>query len=78
MVFEIGLTLVLHLILLQFSSHEKADEAEAFFTSRVTAESAMNLKQNIEQVRIKARWVESIKQEEYLEALVRGFACIWW
>ncbi|GFY97179.1 aminopeptidase M1 [Actinidia rufa] len=63
-------------IVTPFSSHEKADEAEAFFASRVPAEFAMNLKQNIEQVRIKARWVESIKQEESLEALVRGFACI--
>ncbi|KAG5537939.1 hypothetical protein RHGRI_025134 [Rhododendron griersonianum] len=59
-----------------FSSHEMADEVEAFFASRETASFAMNLKQSIEQVRIKARWVESIKQEESIEELVRGLACI--
>ncbi|KAI8544643.1 hypothetical protein RHMOL_Rhmol08G0312400 [Rhododendron molle] len=59
-----------------FSSHDMADEVEAFFASCETASFAMNLKQSIEQVRIKARWVESIKQEESIEELVRGLACI--
>lgn len=63
-------------IVTPFSSHENADEVEAFFASRDTASFAMNLKQSIEQVRIKARWVESIKQEESLEELVRGLTCI--
>ncbi|KAH7865367.1 hypothetical protein Vadar_005683 [Vaccinium darrowii] len=63
-------------IVTPFSSHEKADEVEAFFATRETASFAMNLKQSIEQVRIKARWIESIKQEESLEELVRGLACI--
>ncbi|MBA0623122.1 hypothetical protein Godav_008606 [Gossypium davidsonii] len=50
-------------IISPFCSNEKADEVEEFFESRVTSSFAMNLKQSIEQVRIKARLVESIKQE---------------
>ncbi|MBA0691178.1 hypothetical protein Goari_008820 [Gossypium aridum] len=50
-------------IISPFCSNEKADEVEEFFESRVTSSFAMNLKQSIEQVRIKARLVETIKQE---------------
>ena len=48
-----------------------ADEVEAFFASRASPEITMNLKQSIEQVRIKARWIEHIKQEESLKELVK-------
>ncbi|CAK9179920.1 unnamed protein product [Ilex paraguariensis] len=42
-------------IVTPFCSHEMADEVGAFFTSRASPAIAMNLKQSIEQVRIKAR-----------------------
>ncbi|CAK7356897.1 unnamed protein product [Dovyalis caffra] len=41
-------------------SNEKADEVEEFFATRATPGIAMNLKQSIEQVRIKARWVQNM------------------
>ncbi|KAH1066377.1 hypothetical protein J1N35_031364 [Gossypium stocksii] len=41
----------------QFCSNEKVDEVEEFFESRVRPSFAMNLKQSIEQARIKARFV---------------------
>lgn len=56
-------------------SHEKADEVEAFFTDRTNPLFAINLKQSIEQIRIKARLVKKIKQEESLEELVKELAC---
>ncbi|XP_059641854.1 aminopeptidase M1-like [Cornus florida] len=62
-------------IITPFCSHEKADEIEAFFANRVTPAIAMNLTQSIEKVRIKARWVENIGQEEFLEELVANLAC---
>lgn len=61
-------------IVAPFSSNEKADEVEAFFTNRTTPAFAMNLKQSIEQIRIKARWVQNIKQEESLPELVKQLA----
>ncbi|XVF25182.1 hypothetical protein REPUB_Repub13aG0191300 [Reevesia pubescens] len=51
-------------IITPFCSNEKADEIEEFFVSRMRPSFAMNLKRSIEQVRVKARWVESIKQEK--------------
>ncbi|XVF86850.1 hypothetical protein PTKIN_Ptkin18bG0075200 [Pterospermum kingtungense] len=51
-------------IITPFCSNEKADEIEEFFVRRVRPSFARNLKQSIEQVRVKARWVESIKQEQ--------------
>ncbi|KAL6996293.1 hypothetical protein U1Q18_006426 [Sarracenia purpurea var. burkii] len=63
-------------IVTPFSSDEMADEVEVFFASHETASFAMNLKQSIEQVRIKARWVKNIKQEESLEELVKGLASL--
>ncbi|XAR49909.1 Membrane alanyl aminopeptidase, partial [Bertholletia excelsa] len=73
-----GYGMILHrfvrCIVTPFSSHEKADEAEAFFVSLETTSVAMNLKQSIEQIRIKARWVQNIKQEESLAELVRELA----
>ncbi|OMO66173.1 Peptidase M1, alanine aminopeptidase/leukotriene A4 hydrolase [Corchorus olitorius] len=62
-------------IITPFCSHEKADEIEEFFVSRMRPTFAMNLKQSIEQVRIKARWVESIKQEQQsLQDLLKQLA----
>lgn len=58
----------------QFCSNEKADEVEEFFASRVHPSIAMTLKQSIEQVRIKARWVQSIRQEQSLQELVKQLA----
>ncbi|KAK8641886.1 hypothetical protein V6N13_011257 [Hibiscus sabdariffa] len=61
---------------MEFCSNEKGDEVEAFFRSSVTSAFAMNLKQSIEQVRIKARLVESIKQERKpLQHPLKQFAC---
>ncbi|KAG4146143.1 hypothetical protein ERO13_D05G139100v2 [Gossypium hirsutum] len=63
-------------IISPFCSNEKADEVEEFFESRVTSSFAMNLKQSIEQVRIKARLVESIKQERQpLQDLLKQLVC---
>ncbi|WCJ39469.1 aminopeptidase M1 [Euphorbia peplus] len=55
-------------------SNEKADEVEEFFGSRMSPAIAMNLKQSIEKVRIKARWIHSIKQETSLEEPVKELA----
>lgn len=57
----------------QFSSNEMAEEVEEFFSSRVTPSFARNLKQSIEEIRIKAKWIEKVKQEESLiPKLARG------
>ncbi|KAK2965607.1 hypothetical protein RJ640_008448 [Escallonia rubra] len=75
-----GTGMILHYfirdIVTPFCSHEKADEVEAFFASRMHPSFAMNLRQSIEKVRIKARWVDNIKQEESLKDLVKGLACM--
>lgn len=62
-------------IITPFCSNEKADEVTEFFATRATPGIAMNLKQSIEQVRIKARWVQSIKQESSLEEVISRLAC---
>ncbi|KAI7735793.1 hypothetical protein M8C21_000555, partial [Ambrosia artemisiifolia] len=60
-------------IVTPFSSHEMAEEVEEFFSSRVTPSFARILKQSIEKIRIKARWIEKIRQEESLiPKLTRG------
>lgn len=60
----------------QFCSNEKGDEVEEFFEGRVRPSFAMNLKQSIEQARIKARFVQSIKQERQpLQYLLKQLAC---
>lgn len=61
-------------IVTPFSSHEMAEEVEEFFHSRVTPAFVRNLKQSIEQIRIKARWIEKVKKEESLiiPKLARG------
>ncbi|KAD4889372.1 hypothetical protein E3N88_21445 [Mikania micrantha] len=53
-------------IVAPFSSHEMAVEVEEFFSSRVTPSFVRILKQSIEHIRIKARWIEKIRQEESL------------
>lgn len=40
-----------------------ADEVEEFFATHPVPSVAMNLKQSLELVRIKARWIEHIKKE---------------
>ncbi|XP_024180659.1 aminopeptidase M1 isoform X2 [Rosa chinensis] len=57
-----------------FCSNEKADEVEEFFASRLHPSIAMTLKQSIEHVRIKARWVQSARQEQSLQELVKELA----
>lgn len=60
----------------QFCSDDMANEAEVFFGGDDPLPSiALSLKQSLEKVRIKARWVEHIKQEkELLVALVERLA----
>ncbi|XP_050380494.1 aminopeptidase M1-like [Argentina anserina] len=57
-------------IVTPFCSNEKAEEVEQFFAIRVYPSISMILKQSIEQVRIKARWVQSVRQEQSLQELV--------
>uniref|UniRef100_A0A2N9FTL6 Alpha-aminoacylpeptide hydrolase n=1 Tax=Fagus sylvatica TaxID=28930 RepID=A0A2N9FTL6_FAGSY len=61
-------------ILTLFCSNEKADEIEAFFASRMHPSFTRNLKQSIEQIRLKARWVENIRQEQSLQDLIKQLA----
>ncbi|TXG68447.1 hypothetical protein EZV62_003382 [Acer yangbiense] len=57
-------------IVTPLSSNEKAEEVEAFFGSNVNPAVDQILKQSIERIRIKARWIQSIKQEQSLPDLV--------
>ncbi|KAI3521385.1 hypothetical protein L1887_10848 [Cichorium endivia] len=60
-------------IVTPFSSNEMAEQVEVFFGSRVTPSFSRNLKQSIEQIRIKARWIEKVRKEESLiPKLARG------
>ncbi|KAK4591210.1 hypothetical protein RGQ29_021417 [Quercus rubra] len=61
-------------ILPLFCSNEKADEIESFFASRMHPSFTMILKQSIEQIRLKARWVANIRREQSLEDLVKQLA----
>ncbi|KAK0596762.1 hypothetical protein LWI29_018734 [Acer saccharum] len=69
-----GLGMLLHYfvreIVTPLSSNEKAEEVEAFFGSNVNPAFDKILKQSIERIRIKARWIQSIKQEQSLPDLV--------
>ncbi|OAY36519.2 hypothetical protein MANES_11G022802v8 [Manihot esculenta] len=58
-------------IISPFCSNEKADEVEQFFVSRANPSIATNLKQSIEKLRMKARWISSTKQEDSLQELVK-------
>jgi puromycin-sensitive aminopeptidase len=64
----------LNFVIWQFCSDEKADEIEAFFASRMHPSFTRNLKQSIEQIRLKARWVENIRQEQSLQDLIKQLA----
>jgi puromycin-sensitive aminopeptidase len=50
-------------------SNEKADEVEEFFESRTHPSFEATLRRSVEQVRIKARWIDYIKQDQ-LESLI--------
>lgn len=56
----------------QVNSNEQAAEIEAFFASHMNPSIVMNLKSSIEQIRIKARWIQSVRQEHSLPDLTRG------
>ncbi|KAF7843543.1 aminopeptidase M1-like isoform X1 [Senna tora] len=56
------------------NSNEVADEIEEFFASRMNPSIAMNLKLSIEQIRIKARWIQSIRQDQSLPHLIKQLA----
>ncbi|XP_057771207.1 aminopeptidase M1-like isoform X2 [Salvia miltiorrhiza] len=73
---ETLLTYFIRDIITPFCSDDVADEAEVFFGGDDTLPSiALTLKQSLEKVRIKARWVEHIKQEkQLLVALVERLA----
>ncbi|KAG9451703.1 hypothetical protein H6P81_004607 [Aristolochia fimbriata] len=57
-----------------FSSDEKADEAEEFFSSRTNPAMVRTLKQSIERVRIKAKWVQCIRNEKGIAEVVKELA----
>ncbi|XP_068650425.1 aminopeptidase M1 [Aristolochia californica] len=57
-----------------FSSDEKADEAEEFFSCRMNPAMVRTLKQSIERVRIKAKWVQSIRNEKDIAEVVKELA----
>ncbi|KAL2493283.1 Aminopeptidase M1 [Abeliophyllum distichum] len=62
-------------IVTPFCSNEMADEIEEFFATHPVQSIAMNLKQSLELIRIKARWIEYIKQEkESIIEVVKGLA----
>lgn len=61
-------------IITPFCSNEAADEIEAFFATHPCEAVAMDLKQSLEQVRIKARWVEFIRQAHSLPDLINKLA----
>ncbi|XP_073141119.1 aminopeptidase M1-like [Henckelia pumila] len=62
-------------IVTPFCSVEMADEVETFFKNHGVPSVDMNLKQSLELVRIKARWMEHIKQEQdILKELVKELA----
>ncbi|XP_042022611.1 aminopeptidase M1-like [Salvia splendens] len=73
---EMLLTHFIRDIITPFCSDDMANEAEAFFGGDDALPSiALNLKQSLEKVRIKARWVEHIKKEtQLLVALVEKLA----
>ncbi|WJX86470.1 hypothetical protein P8452_68776 [Trifolium repens] len=53
------------------SNDEEADDIEAFCASRMNPSIIMNLNLSIEKIRIKARWIESVKQEHSLPNLIK-------
>ncbi|KAJ0507964.1 putative membrane alanyl aminopeptidase [Helianthus annuus] len=60
-------------IVAPFSSDEMAEQVEEFFSNRVTPSFVRILKQSIEKIQIKARWIDKIRQEESpIPRLTRG------
>ncbi|XP_021999880.1 aminopeptidase M1-like [Helianthus annuus] len=49
-------------IVTPFSSDEMAEQVEEFFSNRVTPLFVRILKQSIEKIQIKARWIDKIRQ----------------
>ncbi|XP_073014330.1 aminopeptidase M1-B-like [Typha latifolia] len=60
-----------HAIVSLFTSDEKAEEIEEFFASRVKPSFERALKQSLEEVRNKARWIRSIRNDRSLEDVVK-------
>lgn len=58
----------------QVNSNEEADEIEAFFASHMNPSIVMNLNLSIEKIRIKARWIQSARQEHSLPDLIKQLA----
>ncbi|XP_057851747.2 aminopeptidase M1 [Cryptomeria japonica] len=54
-----------------FTSEEKADEIQAFFSSRMLPSIQRTVGQSIETVRTNAQWVKSIRQEKGLKELLQ-------
>ncbi|TXG68459.1 hypothetical protein EZV62_003394 [Acer yangbiense] len=55
---------------LKLSSNEKAEEVKAFFASQENPAIDKHVKQSIEHILIKARWIQSIRQEQSLPDLI--------
>ncbi|KAG9459294.1 hypothetical protein H6P81_003802 [Aristolochia fimbriata] len=68
------LTQFISWIVTPFSSEDKADEIDAFFSTRVMPSIAMTLKQSIERVRINAKWVCKVREDHSLEKVVAALA----
>ncbi|WOK97019.1 hypothetical protein Cni_G05727 [Canna indica] len=57
-----------------FSSEEKATEIEEFFASRIKPSIARTVKQSIERVKINAKWVKSITNDQSLGGIAKDLA----
>ncbi|OIW17111.1 hypothetical protein TanjilG_26766 [Lupinus angustifolius] len=68
------LTNFINQIVPRVNNNEIADEIESFFASNVNHSIVMNLKLSIEQIRVKARWIQSVKQEQTLPDLIKQLA----
>ncbi|KAJ6808349.1 aminopeptidase M1-like [Iris pallida] len=65
------LTSFISSIVSPFSSDEKAEEIESFFSSRITPSITRTLKQSIERVKINSKWLESIRNDHSLGEVVK-------
>eukprot|EP00252_Welwitschia_mirabilis_P026272 TRINITY_DN853_c0_g2_i2.p1 TRINITY_DN853_c0_g2~~TRINITY_DN853_c0_g2_i2.p1 ORF type:complete len:876 (-),score=167.86 TRINITY_DN853_c0_g2_i2:460-3087(-) len=57
-----------------FSSDDKANEIQAFFSTRMQPSIERTVNQSIERICIKSQWVKNIKQEKGLDELIKGLA----
>ncbi|KAK6157012.1 hypothetical protein DH2020_011260 [Rehmannia glutinosa] len=71
---EMLLTRFVRHIITPFCSHDMANEVEEYFGRQPLPSITLNLKQSLEVVRMKARWIEHIKQEDQqlLGDLIKG------